>query len=123
MPDPLYALYQQWLEYAMFENRVIKEGKWADLNTYTQLKQELMESIRKLEAANPSLSEKISSDLRLLIHQLLDLEELNHSLVQERMKEMRLKQDDIHRRSHVLNQIRKHYQTLSPEENRFSRKA
>ena len=106
----LLVHYQKWFEFALFEHRMIKEKKWDEINAYTGQKQKIMDAIQDIESNEVSGKEPQSEALRLLIHQLADLEQLNHSLLQERMGELKVQIDDSAQRMRVAQQIRNRYQ-------------
>ncbi len=121
--NPLLNHYQKWFELTLFENRMIKEKKWDELNAYAQQKQKIMEAIQEVESKDTA-KEHQSNAVRLLIHQLADLEQLNHSLLQERMGELKVQIDDSAQRTRIVQQIRKRYQERAGKSgNQFSKQA
>jgi hypothetical protein len=123
--ESLLALYRKWLEFATFENRVIQDRKWNQLNIHAKAKLELMKSVQDIER-DPSLpQEPHSNELRLLIHQLADLEQLNGTLIRERMAEVKIQISDFQRNVRKVQQIRKRYEAPSrtPGGGRISRQA
>ena len=73
--DILLPIYEEWLEVARIENQIIREYRFERLANYGDRKLKLMESVIGFEeqlGAQPSYSEP----LRLLIHQVADLEQL-----------------------------------------------
>ena len=106
LPTELVGCYQEWLEIARFEHQMIRERDWAKLNSKDAKKEKI---IRRIEDLEPQFPEK-SEDLLSLIHQLVDLEQLNQSLIQERSKEIKIQLNDIGRRTRLLNKFRGKYQ-------------
>jgi len=105
--NELFAKYQAWFEITLFEHHAIKERRWKDLNLHEAQKQAIVGEVQKLES-NLSAKET-AEDLRLIIHQLADLEQLNQTLLQERMKETRMQLSDVQRRQLRLQQLRLRY--------------
>jgi len=112
--DTLLARYQEWFEIARSEHEVIKEQRWHELNTCTLKKQEIMKAITETEAENAPARTASSEAVRMIIHQLADLEQLNHLLLNERMAEVKTRMDDIARRKQTIRQLRKRYQDSGP---------
>jgi hypothetical protein len=123
--ESLLALYRKWMEFATFEHRIIRERKWKELNVHTEAKMKLMEATEKIEAREPLARGPQADELRLLIHQLADLEQLNETLLQERMSEVKVQLGDIRRNVRKVQQIRNRYEDPGsrPSGGRVSRQA
>ncbi len=106
--DDLLLKYKAWFEITLFEHHVIKEGRWKELNAYETKKNTILREIEAMESSLPS--GEPSEDLRLLVHQLTDLEQLNQTLIQERMKETRSQISDVQRRQRTVRSLRKRYE-------------
>jgi DNA repair exonuclease SbcCD ATPase subunit len=118
--DPFLKKYREWLDIVVFEQQVIRDQKWVDLPRFSQRKQELIKELKELEEKQPDWKNKQSNSLRVLIHQLADLEQSNHSILQERSKDLKTKVDDINKRQQAVRQLRNRYIAMP---NRAGKKA
>jgi hypothetical protein len=107
--NELVEQYQKWFEIVMFEHHTIKERNWSQLDTYSARKQEIVDTIISVEAKDPHWKNSQPDSLRILIHQLADLEQLNHTLLSERISEMKVQISDMTQRKQRLKKIRTRY--------------
>jgi hypothetical protein len=110
--DPLQQLtnhYQDWLEVARAENQIIREMKFEKLADHAEKKELLMATISEAEKTLSSSHAEHPAELRMLIHQVSDMEGLNLDLLQERMKELNIQKTDLERRKQAAKQLRSKY--------------
>jgi hypothetical protein len=121
--DQLLLEYQKWFQIVSSEHKIIEERKWSELNQFDAQKQGLLEKIQKIEAQDPQWKQSESDALRVLIHQVADLEQLNASLIQERTSELQGTILDIGKRSSLVRQIQERYEGPSSGSNRITHQA
>ncbi len=108
--DQLLAQYQEWLKIVRNEQIIIQDRKWSDLNQFVEKKQAIIGIIQKVELENPEWKSGQSEDLRVLIHQVADLEQLNHSILKERSAELKGMIEDVVRQGQMVRQLQNRYQ-------------
>jgi hypothetical protein len=122
--DQILAYYQKWLEISQSEHKVIKEKKWDELSSFSAAKEDLIQKLQHLQSEDPDWKTSSSPQLSILIHQVADLEELNRTLVQEGMGEIKGRLGDVERRVNTTQQVQQRYQSQNPKKvNRFSGQA
>jgi hypothetical protein len=122
--DQILAYYQKWLEISQSEHQVIKEKKWEDLPRFLTAKEDLIQKLQHLQSEDPEWKTSSPPQLQILIHQVADLEELNRTLVQEGMGEIKGRLGDVERRVNTTQQVQQRYQSQNPKKpNRFSGQA
>jgi hypothetical protein len=101
--------YQDWLEVARAENQIIREMKFEKLADHAEKKETLMATISEAEKMLSSNHTEHPPELKMLIHQVSDMERLNLDLLQERMKELNIQKADLERRKQAAKQLRSKY--------------
>jgi len=107
--NPLLSTYQEWLEIVRAEQKIIREERWAELNAFTARKNELIRAIQEIESDEAWREKLFTEEIRILVHQLRDMEQLNHTLISQRMEEVKMKLEDVARRKQVLQMLRTRY--------------
>jgi hypothetical protein len=107
--DPFLEKYREWFEIVLYEHKAIRDENWTELTRHVKQKEEIMKSLQDLETIHPAWKKQKSEALNLLIHQLSDMEQLNHNLVEEKSKHLKVKVDDIHKRLNTVRQLRDRY--------------
>jgi hypothetical protein len=122
--DQTLAYYQKWLEISQSEHQVIKEKKWEELPRLLSTKEDLIQKLQQLQSEDPEWKSSASPQLQILIHQVADLEELNRTLVQEGMSDVKGRLGDVERRANTTQQVQQRYQGQNTKRpNRFSGQA
>lgn len=103
---------------------MIKEKKWNELPRFLATKEDLIQKLQQLQQDDPQWKTSAPPPLQILIHQVADLEELNRTLIQEGMTEVKGRLGDVERRVNTTQQVQQRYQSQDAKKpKRFSGQA